>query len=556
MPKMIKKRQSLENKSVSMNFDIEMLDALIKYVRCEWVLQPQVSNLYKLISQLNFDDYKYNPDILDRLKLLKVVTKGLSEDRIKDDSVLKMFIRENLEDAEDILGKVNFEKNQLSQSDCEIMFKAINERLQCLYIFQVKDDIVHSLNEFDTVGFTSYYDLINVVKEKLSNLLTKLQNVSAPDELIRSFNFSGEDYMNLLSKIVTKAKKPSTILQSGIRQLNALLSPGFQSGELYLFLGGTGRFKSGTLWNIADQLRQFNPHIKPVEDGMRKVILFVTLENTIYETIIRLFDMYNPGLKEIKEMTVEEVAEVLRENGHFMFTSEDGIDIEMRYYSDLEISCVDLRVLIHDLANQGKKVIALILDYILKLDSIKEHYGDEKTRLSYAGRELRSLAQEFDIPVITAMQINREGNGILESSMQENKEDIGRFIGNQYVGQCWDLIQEATWVCFVNLEMQKSTGKWFLSFKRTKIRGKKDLTAADYFNHPFTNDNGIRLEPDVNKPEPISVISLASDLVNIDDSNMEYNGKKRPKVSEIVNHGRTAAKKFEEISLDGLIKAS
>lgn len=556
MPKMIKKRQSLENKSVSMTFDVEMMDALIKYVRCEWVLQPQVSILYKLITQLNFDDYKYNPDILDRLKLLKVISKGISEDRITDDSVLKMFIRENLEDAEDILGKVNFEKNQLSQSDCEIMNKAVNERLQYLYIYQVKDDIVHSLNDFDNVGFTSYYDIINEIKIKLSNLLTKLQNVSAPDELIRSFNFSGEDYLNLLTKIVTKAKKPSTILQSGIRQLNALLSPGFQSGELYLFLGGTGRFKSGTLWNIADQLRQFNPHVKPVEDGMRKVILFITLENTIYETIIRLFDMYNPTQKEIKELSVEEVATILRENGKFIFSSEDGIDIEMRYYSDLEINCSDIRVLIHDLRNQGKKVIALILDYILKLDSIKEHYGDEKTRLSYAGRELRSVAQEFDIPVITAMQINREGNGILESSMQENKEDIGRFIGNQYVGQCWDLIQEATWVCFVNLEMQKSTGKWFLSFKRTKIRGKKDLTAADYFNHPFSNDNGIRLEPDVNKPEPISVISLASDLVNIDDSNMEYNGKKRPKVSDVVNQGRKAIKKFEEISLDGLIKAS
>lgn len=556
MPKMIKKRQSLENKSVSMTFDVEMVDALIKYVRCEWVLQPQVSILYKLITQLNFDDYKYNPDILDRLKLLKIISKGISEDRITDDSVLKMFIRENLEDAEDILGKVNFEKNQLSQSDCEIMNKAVNERLQYLYIYQVKDDIVHSLNDFDNVGFTSYYDIINEIKIKLSNLLTKLQNVSAPDELIRSFNFSGEEYLNLLTKIVNKAKKPSTILQSGIRQLNALLSPGFQSGELYLFLGGTGRFKSGTLWNIADQLRQFNPHVKPVEDGMRKVILFITLENTIYETIIRLFDMYNPTQKEIKELSVEEVATILRENGKFIFNSEDGIDIEMRYYSDLEINCSDIRVLIHDLRNQGKKVIALILDYILKLDSIKEHYGDEKTRLSYAGRELRSVAQEFDIPVITAMQINREGNGILESSMQENKEDIGRFIGNQYVGQCWDLIQEATWVCFVNLEMQKSTGKWFLSFKRTKIRGKKDLTAADYFNHPFSNDNGIRLEPDVNKPEPISVISLASDLVNIDDSNMEYNGKKRPKVSDVVNQGRKAIKKFEEISLDGLIKAS
>jgi len=556
MPKMIKKRKSLESNSISMNFDIEMVDALIKYIRCDYTTQAQVSVLYKLLSQLNFDDYKYNPDILDRLKLLKVASKGISEERISDDSVLKLYIKENLEDSEDILGKVNFEKNQLTNSDCVLMNKAVNERLQYIYIYQVKDDIINSLNDFDTVGFTSYYDIINDMKVKLSNLMIKLQNVSAPEELIRSFNFSGDQYIDLLTKIVNKAKKPSTILQTGIRQLNAVLSPGFQSGELYLFLGGTGRFKSGTLWNIADQLRQFNPHIKPVEDGMRKVILFVTLENTIYETIIRLFDMYNPTQKEIREMEVEEVAKILRENGKFIFSSEDGIDIEMRYYSDLEINCNDIRVLIRDLANQGKKVIALVLDYILKLDSIKEHYGDERTRLSYAGRELRALAQEFDIPVITAMQLNREGNGILEASMQENKEDIGRFIGNQYVGQCWDLIQEATWVCFINLEMQKSTGKWFLSFKRTKIRGKKDLTAVDYFNHPFENNNGIRLEPDVNKPEPISIISLASDLVSIDDSNMDTGVKKRPKVADVINYKKPDIKKFEEIPLDGLIKAS
>lgn len=557
MPKMIKKRKDVQSDAIKMSFDIGMVEALIKYVRCDNVTQPQKSALYKLLKQLDFSQYNYNQDILDRLKLLKVTCEGVCEKHIKDDSVLKSFISENLENSSEIIGQVNFEKNQLMDSECKLMNNAVNERLQCIYIYQVKDDILEALNEFDKVGFTSYYDVINTLKGKLSNLMVKLQNVAAPDELIRSFNFSGEQYMELLSRVVNKAKKPSTVLMTGIRQLNAILSPGFQSGRLYTFLGGTGRFKSGTLWNITDQIRQFNPQIIPVENGMRKTILFITMENTIYETIIRLFDMYNDTGKDIKELDVEEVAQILREKGHFEFTSDDGIDIELRYYSDLEIATSNIYTIIQELADMGKQVIAVVLDYILKIDSAKEHYGDERLRISYAGRELKALAQYFDIPVITAMQINREGNSILEASMQENKEDIGRFIGNAFVGQCWDLIQESDFVCFVNLEMQKSTGKWFLSFKRTKIRGKKDPMACDYFNHPFVNNNGIRLEPDVNKPEPLSIISLASDLVSVDDSKQENTARVRPKIVGM-SSGQSNGNKsvLSEINLDGLIKAS
>ena len=555
MANAIKKRKSLQDNNVKMVFDIDMVDALIKYVRCEYVSQPQVDTLLKLLKQLDFNQYNYNQDILDRLKLLKTTCEAMCENHIKDDSMLKTYVNENLENAEDIFKQVNYEKNQLIDSECNLMTKAINERLQYIYIFQVKDQILDALNDFGKTGFTSYYDAVNTMRGQLSNLMVKLQNVSAPDELIRSFNFSGEQYKELLARIVNKAKQPTTVLMTGIRQLNAILSPGFQSGRLYTILGGTGRFKSGTLWNITDQIRQFNPQIIPVENGMRKTILFITMENTIYETIIRLFDMYNDTPKEITEMEVEEVANILREKGHFEFTSDEGIDIEMRYYSDLEISTSNIYTLIQELADMGKKVIAVVLDYILKLDSDKEHYGDERLRISYAGRELKAMAQYFDIPVITAMQINREGNNILEASMQENKEDIGRFIGASFVGQCWDLIQESDWVCFINIEMQKSTGKWFLTFKRLKIRGKKDPLAVDYFNHPFVNNNGIRLEPDVNKPEPLSIISLASDLVSVDDSKQENTARIRPKIQAIASkQGNNSV--LNEISLDTLVKSA
>ena len=562
MPKMVKKRKtaSSEQNGVMISFDIGMLDALIKYSRCEHVSQSNKTLLLKLLKHLDFSQYEYSPDILDRLKLLKVTCTAMCEESIRDESVLRAYIAEHLEDSEEIMKQVSFELNLLTDTECKRLTTAINERLQYIYIYEEKDYLVNAFNDMSRVGFTSYHDTVNSLKERMANLVVKLNNVSAPDQLIRSFSFSDESYFELLSSIVHRAKKPSTVLMTGIRQLNAILSPGFQSGRLYTILGGTGRFKSGTLWNITDQIRLFNPHIKPYENGKRKTILFITMENTIYETIIRLFDMYNPTGKDIKDMEPEEVAEILRTEGHFMFNSEHGIDIEMRYYSDLEIATSHIYTLIQELSDNGKQVIAVVLDYILKINSAKEHYGDERLRLSFAGRELKALAQYFDIPVITAMQINREGNGILDAAMQENKEDVGRFIGTSFVGTCWDLIQESDWVCFINLEMQRSTGKWFLSFKRLKIRGKKDPLASDYFNHPFVNNNGIRLEPDVNKPEPLSVVSLASDLVSVDDTVKvpDNNARKRPTVTSVAASSSNTKNvpSFKEVPIAGLIKAA
>lgn len=553
MPKMIKKikkRKSEDNKTIKLVFDIDMVEALIKYMRCEYVTDQQKNEINKLIKFLNLNEYMSEQDILDRLILLKTLSIGICEENLKDESVLMSYIREHLDDADLIISNINFKKNQLSQSECNMINKFVNEKLQCVYIYQVKDEIIESLSAFDVKGFTSFYDLIVPLKEKLSKLLVQLQSITSPTALIRSFNFSGDQFINALAQIVQRAKMPTKVLMTGIRQLNAILCPGFQSGRFYLFLGGTGKFKSGTLWNIADQIRQFNPQIDAFENGRRKTILFITMENTIYETILRLIDMYNPTNKEITEMDVNEVADILRKEGKFIFTAESGIDIELQYYHDLEISTGDLYTIIRQLSDEGKEVIAVILDYILKINSQKEHYGDERLRLSYAARELSDLAIEFDIPVISAMQINREGNSILESTMQNNKEDVARFMGNSFVGNCWDMIQTADWVCFIDLEMQHSTGKWYLAFKRTKTRIKNDPMAVTYFNHPFENNNGIRLAIDVNKPESLSIISLASDLLSIDESKFEGSARSRPTVSS--NNKGT----FDAIDMEGLVKAS
>lgn len=531
MSKIKPRRAGSNTKGVTVAFDVPMLNVLIKFSRCEFVSATQLSNLNKLLSKLDMETYVYNQDIYDRVRLLHTITEAIVDKGMRDDDALEMYINAHVPDLLDLKENIGLGKNRLSNSECKEVADAVNERLQYIEIYRVKDSIVNALENFDRVGFTSYYDIVNSMKSELSKLMVALQDACAPDSLVQEFNFSGERYHELLTKILQRAKKPSTVLMTGIRQLNANLSPGFEGGRLYLFLGGTGKFKSGTLWNMVDQMRQYNPQIKAVEDGMRKCILFITMENTINETILRTFDMYNDMGKEFKDCTPEEVEQVLRENGKFAFTDDNGIDIEMRYFQDLTINTTNISTIIEELADCGKKVIALTLDYILKLDSTRDNNNDERMRISMCARELKSLAQFYDIPVITAMQTNREGNSIIESAARDNMDDVGKFLGSSLVGNCFNLIQESDFVFMINHEMKKSTGMWLLSFKCTKHRGKKDINAATYFNHPFVNNNGIRLMPDVDLPEPVSIISAASDLISVDDTKEETSKQQRPRAS-------------------------
>ena len=175
----------------------------------------------------------------------------------------------------------------------------------------------------------------------------------------------------------------------------------------------------------------------------------------------------------------------------------------------------------NNLNNKGFKPICIVLDYIKRIESAHSSNGDERVRMSFVAKELKTIAQYYQLPVITAMQLNREGNSIIDSAMRESKQDVARFVGSSSIGNAWDIIEDSDWVCLINLEMQKSTQRLFLTFKRLKIRGKKMPMATDYFNHPFTNAKNIRLESDVDKEGCLSIMSLANDLESIEEEKDE-----------------------------------
>lgn len=537
-------------------FEVATLNTLLRYAMCSYVQKSGVANLHRLIDALDLKAYAANKDVQNRLKLIKYVTEARMTYGMKEYDTIRTYVVSTYPDSSDYISLLP-EMNTLELPEISSVGKIVEERLQYIYLFQTKDELSELLKEFNKGGWSSYKNTIDNLRAMLQNLLLNLSSVESNNGLIRKLNMSENNYSDLVEKIVKKMKMPTSVLQTGIRQLNAILSPGFQASRLYLILGLTGRFKSGTLLNIADQICKNNPQVKAVEDGMRKTVLFISNENSIEETYARLFDMYSDVDDDITKHTPEEVIEILRKNGHFNFTDNNGIAIEFRYYANMEMSTGDIYTIINEMAENGYKVIAVVLDYIARVKSVN-NATEERFRLQDVAKELKSLATYYSIPVITAQQVNREGNGIIDAAMRDEKADLAKFLGTTAVSESYGLIYEADWVALVNLEKRRSDEQWFLTFNRLKIRGKQDPSAVTYFNHPFVDAKRIRLATDTDLETSLSVVSLATDLESIDQKDdrlltFDNSMSNTPISSSVMSNARHASNILETLDLSHAI---
>lgn len=527
------KTRSTIHASFAPKIDVSMAKVLVSYTMSKHTSGLQLSAVKRFIDALDLEKYSNNYDIYSRLVLSKRIAYSRTDEGLTSLELIKNKIIDSDKSLEKIAGETEWTNDILSPADTVEVGNFVDEKLRYYFFYSEMPEIIKIYERIvNTDGFTASSADLADLNTRMCNLAAMMQPTTISTGLLRQFNFSDPHVYDAINFIVEKANKPSSVIQTGIRQLNAMLGPGFRGSKLYLILGMSGRFKSGTLLNLADQIRKCNPQLQPVVDGKRNTILFVTLENSIEETVERVFSMYAPAGEKILKRSTDEVASTIIEKGGYTYTETSGIDIQIMYFSNMEIKTSKLYNIIDDMEKEGKHCITLILDYIKKIDSVYEHHGDEVQRMTYVARELKTIAEFYNIPVITAQQINRTGNAVIDAAMRDGKQDLLRFIGNADIGGAWGVVEECDWVALINLERSKKTGQMFLSIKNTKHRAGKDPTISDYFNHPFCEDNELRLETDIEKDGSVSVLMLSSDMESVEIEEDEA-PQERPKFKAI-----------------------
>lgn len=473
------------------------------------VSKMDLSNLYKLLKMTDERSYEFDVSMYARLELAKKILEARIEKGLYSfDAIMSYCNIENDVENNKLINNINNFTN-LTESEIKYITRAVTDRLQYAFILLYKEIILNEFLKIDTGEFTSYKEVVSEVKEQCAQLLNDIRKADAAT-MKKSFSLKEGIFEELVTSAVASITDPGTALVTGVQMLNDMLSPGYMPGRLYIWLGISGSFKSLMLLMSCYWIKKYNK----IETTKTPTVLYITTENSIDESIIRLFNM-STTCGDIRQYLPEEIAGMMRESGGL--TLDDGdTDIVMQYYNNFEISTGDIYNIVDDLEDNNREVIAVVVDYIKRIRSISPTI-DERIRLANVSNELKDLSVNLKIPVITAQQINRAGNMALDNASETGKEDLARFLGRGNIAQCWDIIENSDWCGILNIEVEKSSNIKYLTVKEIKKRY-KSMTNITYFNQPFVDVDSIQMVEDVGWSTPAGKISLATNLNIVDNS--------------------------------------
>lgn len=354
--------------------------------------------------------------VKNKVDCLKKVTEMLLEDKNIHNILDSISLSEKYKDYIDFLNlKV---ESELKEPDLTEIIQQVRLRKEISSLFRNYDDLSELLDSVKSGSFDSADDLVNDFEVTVKKLYTDIMESkrSITIEEAASLDLIKDDYgkaIELIKKKYDRQNKTPT----GFPLLdNDILLGGFDPSRLYIFGGASGSGKSTILNNLIIKSAcsgRVKPGIEPI-DGISKVYIYITLENTIEESLLRTYQpLFDKTLVQVlQELTAgEDIKEKL-----YKKLLQNQATIIMKYFPAMSISAVDIMGVLDEIIEEyGKeRIYGLYIDY-LDLLRTDRRYDMYRMELAHITLNLKSLAVEYNIPVITATQLSRAAYRVQES---------------------------------------------------------------------------------------------------------------------------------------------
>lgn len=524
-------------KKIPIKFDLPMLNMFIGYLfkNTKQVTKKSLNNMKRLFDIIDDDIYSGNDKLESRIYFINRALKARLTEGMENRNIIINYCRTDNynKEVDEIIKNLEIYE-RINYQEMQFINKAVQERLKYFYIFLYKDKFFDILERMDAGEYDSFKEINEEFLSTVKELVGETRKTNVLDD-VDTFNIADENHDETVEDIANKLNDPARILKTGIKRLNGILAPGYLSKRLYMFLGLPAGFKSGILLKTARDIKKYNKGVPSKKPGKRKTVLLITMENSVEESVERLFNMTVTS-DDIRNYTAKQVVKMLKEQGEMRLDDDEDINIIIKYYPNRTIDTSHLYTIIEDLEDDGMEVIALVLDYIKRILPA-ERGKDEKEELKNVTNELKNLANDKDIPVISAHQLNRDAASTVDAAMTSNKDDVTRLVGRANVGSAWEVIENSDWCAIINIERKRGTEQYFLTFKRIKIRYRDpNLNELGYFNHPFEITNRVRLIDDLYLETSLSEDSLVSDFDGVIDL-VAKKGKRNATTREVDDGG-------------------
>ena len=371
-------------------------------------------------SKKNFySDADVPVDVLSKLQLVEKTCKHMLNGGLMAELITSVTLSEKFKEH---MGLIELKQQTvLTATDRSKWQKMI----QKLIAFCKLNDTYQRFDKYREIVLDGQIDTIDDAIDEWTDIVKTASSAVADYELktrsdlVSSFNTRSDGVESIIREIRKKYSK-SNVVPSGIPELDTeFLNGGFQPSRLHLFAGTSGIGKSNLLINLTKRGAMtvehyglvVSPEFMPWDDSPEKVYLYVTMENYVYESWVRLYcSLFHKTKEEMLrglfsgELTPEIIKEQINE---LMAPYNSSIQIE--YFPANSISPATISSLIYKLNEHPDKrsVKAVYIDY-LDLMLPNEQREFYRLDLGEITSSLKTIAANFEIPIITATQLNRE----------------------------------------------------------------------------------------------------------------------------------------------------
>lgn len=389
-----------------------------------------------------------------------------------------------------------------TQSEITQLCKLLADYVKFSRILKAKDSFMQAIDLLESDEPENLHEQIETLYS-ISNEISAAYTTANVSET--SHTFDTEDLTNMMMVVAEAkdARSPDKCIITGIRGLNNILSPGYLSGCLYVYTALPGNYKSGILLKSHVDTLKYNEHIKNTTNGKIPISMYISMENTMAQTVRRLWGVLFPTA-DMSMFTVQEMSEMIQNE-----LTAKGLRSVILYYGYREKSTKDLESIIRSYNNDKYEVVAVFLDYIKRIRPGRTDMAatsSEKSELHTIMNELKNIAAEFNIPIVTGHQLNREAAKAVDDMIKNGGADkTDQALNRGQIGSAWEIHEVADFMAIMNIENNGETKN--LMIKAVKQRDLDNGTDNSIIGirHPFLTPQSFALKDDIMENVSISI---------------------------------------------------
>jgi hypothetical protein len=397
---------------------------------------------------------------------------------------------------EEIIKNIGYLKDNptiTTQSEVTRLCMVLADYVKYSKILKVKNSFLSTLDLLEDED-TPIKDSVDTLY-RISNDIVNAYNVANVSSVSHTFDTNDKDAMKTVIAEAKDMQSPDKYIVTSIRGLNNLLSPAFLGGCVYVFAALPGNYKSGILLQSHVDACRYNEHIKNTTNGKTPVSIYISMENSMAQTLKRLWSLLYPTA-DMSMFSVDEIADMINNA-----LTEKGFRSVLLYYGYREKSTADIANIIRSYNTDETEVVFVAFDYIKRVRPAHTDpsvMSSEKGELNAIMNEFKLMAIQFNIPIVTGHQLNRMAaqavdNVVAHGGYNKTNEVLGR----SQVGSAFEVLEVADFFGIMNIENNGESKMLMIKAGKQRDKNSNSDNEITAIRHPFLSNDSFALKPDI-----------------------------------------------------------